>query len=164
MAKEGDVASEDPKFICDDHCGRLARWLRFVGYDCLHDQHELDSHLLRKAADENRVILTRDGRLVAKILARRAILLESYDPLAQLLQVLQSFSLIVERDRMFTRCTVCNQVTEAVDASAVWTSLPPHIQRTKSEFRLCLSCGRIYWSGTHVERMLEKLRAARLIV
>ena len=156
------MASTEPKFICDDHCGRLARWLRFIGFDCLHDQSETNSHLLRKAAGEDRVILTRDHCLAAKTLARQVILLASPDPLIQLREVLEASSLTVESGRFLTRCTICNERIETIDTSTVWDRIPPHVQRTRTEFRLCNSCGRIYWKGTHVERMLERLRAAGL--
>jgi hypothetical protein len=157
------MTSGDPIFICDDHCGRLARWLRFLGFDCLHDQSETDSHLLRQAAGQDRVILTRDRRLAAKTLARQVILLDSPDPLIQLREVLNTLALAVESGGVLTRCTICNEKTESVDASAVWERIPPYVQRTQTAFRLCRSCGRVYWKGTHVERMLERLRGAGFI-
>jgi uncharacterized protein len=156
------MALEDPRFICDDHCGRLARWLRFVGFDCLHDQKETDAQLLLKAADDNRVILTRDRHLAGKTLARQAILLSSSDPLIQLREVLESSSLTLADGRLLTRCTVCNAPTDIVDITAIWDRIPPYVQRTQTEFRLCGSCNRIYWKGTHVTRMLERLREVGL--
>jgi hypothetical protein len=109
------------------------------------------------------VILTRDRRLATKILARQVVLLVSPDPLIQLREVLESLGLSVERGRFLACCTVCNRRTEPVEASTIWTRIPSYVQQTQTEFRLCNSCRRRYWKGTHVERMLERLRAAGLI-
>ncbi len=163
MFSEDTIASTEPKFICDDHCGRLARWLRFIGFDCAHNQAGTDSHLLRQSAEEDRVILTCDRRLAAKVLARQVVLLVSPDPLIQLREVLESRGLGVERGLFLTRCTICNRRTESAEASTLWNRIPPYVQQTQTEFRLCNSCLRIYWKGTHVERTLERLRVAGLI-
>src|SRR3990172_9656915 len=139
------MVSAELRFICDDHCGRLARWLRFIGFDCAHDQAETDSRLLRQSAEDNRVILTRDRRLAAKVLARQVILLVSPDPLIQLREVLESLGLGVERGLLLTRCMLCNRRTETAGASAIWTRIPPYVQRTQTEFRLSSSCRHVYF-------------------
>lgn len=149
---------QDPKFICDDHCGRLARWLRFIGFDCRHDQVGADSAVLLIAANEERIILTRDHHLAALVLARRVVLLRSSDPLGQLREVLDNLSLDVDRARLLTRCTICNHSIEPADAANMWDRIPPYVQQTKSAFKTCAVCGRVYWEGTHIDRMVERLR------
>jgi len=153
----------EPKFACDDHCGRLARWLRTLGFDCAHDQSITDARLLAIALEEERIILTRDRRLVDRALARRTVLLESADPLAQLVQVLHVSGAPVDTNLLFTRCSVCNQPTEPTALAAVVDRVPPYVQKMHTAFRLCPTCGRVFWRGTHVQRMLERLQAAGIV-
>jgi uncharacterized protein with PIN domain len=150
--------SGEPRFICDDHCGRLARWLRFLGFDCLHNQNATDAQVLSLAATEDRVILTRDAHLAAKVLARQVHLLHESDPVRQLQEVIRAQMMSPDRKRLLTRCTICNHPTNPVDPSGVWERIPPYVRKTKTAFKLCMSCGRVYWDGTHVERMLEGLK------
>ncbi|MEW5702413.1 MAG: Mut7-C RNAse domain-containing protein [Candidatus Zixiibacteriota bacterium] len=153
----------EPKFACDDHCGRLARWLRILGFDCTHDQTITDAALLTAALAEERIILTRDARLAERTLARRRILLDSPDPLKQVVQVLQDTRTTVDDGRLFTRCTLCNQPTDPTELAAVIDRVPPYVQKTQTTFRLCPSCGRVFWRGTHVQRMLKRLQATGII-
>ena len=153
----------NPKFACDDHCGRLARWLRVLGFDCSHDQNIQDADLLRLALDEGRVILTRDADLADHTLARQVILLQSADPLAQVIEVMRSAGLTVDSDNLFVRCSCCNVMTEPTTLAAVAERLPPYVRRTQEVFRICPSCARIYWRATHVDHMLQRLRSAGII-
>jgi len=155
--------TNEPRFACDDHCGRLARWLRTLGYDCTHDQKIEDAALLRLALDEDRIILTRDHHLAAHTLARRVILLESYDPLIEVRQVLDTTGETVSPDRVFTRCTICNGPTAPTALESVADRLPPYVRKTQTVFRTCASCNRIFWRATHVQHMLKRLRAAGII-
>jgi uncharacterized protein with PIN domain len=154
------MVESDPKFACDDHCGRLARWLRVLGFDCAHDQEINDADLLKLALDENRTILTRDSYLAANALARRVILLSSSDPLMQLVEVIGEANLSVREDRLFTRCSTCNTPTASVAKETIADRLPPYVRRTRDVFRLCPVCNRIYWRATHVAHMLGRLREA----
>ncbi|HUU46904.1 MAG TPA: Mut7-C RNAse domain-containing protein [Acidobacteriota bacterium] len=155
--------SISPKFACDDHCGRLARWLRVLGFDCTHDQNIQDADLLRLALDEDRIILTRDARLAAHTLARQVILLQPADPLAQVVEVMRSAGLTVAPVNLFARCSRCNVMTEPTTLAAVAERLPPYVRRTQTVFRVCPSCDRIYWRATHVDHMLHRLRSAGII-
>lgn len=155
--------SANPKFACDDHCGRLARWLRVLGCDCAHDQNIKDADLLRLALEEDRTILTRDTVLAGHTLARQVILLQSADPLAQVVEVIESAGLTITPDNLFARCSCCNVMTEPTTLEAVTDRLPPYVRRTQTVFRICSSCDRIYWRATHVEHMLQRLRAAGIV-
>ena len=155
--------SDEPKFICDDHCGRLARWLRVVGFDCLHDQRCDNARLLKTALRDDRVILTRDRSLGAQALARRILCLEEADPLAQLRAVVRRMGLELRSERFFRRCSVCNAPTASVGLAEVADRLPPYVRRTQMTFRHCRSCDHIYWPGTHVRRMQERLARAGLL-
>ena len=150
------------KFICDDHCGRLARWLRFLGYDCAYDRTIDDSSLLKQAAESNRIILTRNTRMAAMAMARAVVILESNEPLGQVRQVLAQAGLSAERQRIGTRCSVCNGTTAPVALEQVAEHVPPYVQRTHNSFRQCADCRRVYWHGAHVDKMINELHMAGL--
>lgn len=154
------MLAPEPKFLCDDHCGRLARWLRFLGYDCSHDQDSDDSTVLRLALEEGRIILTRDQAMPEKAMARSIVLLESAHPLDQVNQVLGVYGLEISDERIGIRCTVCNTLTVSVEKSTIEARLPPYVRATQEIFRECPQCHRLYWRATHVTRMLERLRTA----
>jgi uncharacterized protein with PIN domain len=155
--------SLDTKFICDDHCGRLARWLRFLGFDCLY-QRDIDDHtLLRLAIDEQRTILTKDHALAEQAMARSLILLQSAVSLEQLAQVIGDLKLRIDLSRIGTRCSVCNGIAVSVPLEQIADRVPPYVRKTQTAFRECAHCHRIYWAGTHVQRMLERLHAAGIL-
>jgi len=153
----------EPTFLCDDHCGRLARWLRFLGFDCAHRQDFDDATVLRQALDEGRMILTRDHALAGRAMARSVVLLESSHPLEQVNQVLRAFDLKVSDAQIGTVCTVCNVLTEEVETDAIEERLPPYVRATQQVFRECTMCHRLYWRATHVMRMLARLREAGIL-
>jgi uncharacterized protein with PIN domain len=151
------------KFICDDHCGRLARWLRFSGYDCAYTPAVADASLLKQGASEGRIILTRDTRIAAKAMARAIVLIDSPVPLEQLRQVVEEEGLTIEIPRIGTRCSVCNGEASPVALEQVADGVPPYVRRTQTSFRQCADCLRIYWPGTHVQNMISQLRDAGLL-
>lgn len=148
------------KFVCDDNLGRLARWLRTLGFDTIFDRAITDDRILTVALAEERTIVTRDHRLAEKTLARRVILLETTDPLAQLVEVIRAADLQINSVFIFTRCPICNAVVEPIEKENYASDIPPYVYRTKDRFTRCAACGRIFWSGTHVDRMKEKLAGA----
>ena len=157
------MTPSESKFVCDDHCGRLARWLRFLGFDCAHRQDFDDATVLRIALDEARTILTRDHTLAEKAMARSIVLLDSADPLDQVRQVVGAFGLRVSSDGIGTVCTVCNLITDSIEKDVIEKRLPPYVRATQQEFRECPQCHRLYWRATHVMRMLERLRNAGIL-
>ena len=152
------------KFVCDDNLGRLARWLRTLGLDTVFDRAITDDQILSAALADDRVIITRDHRLAEKILARRVILLFSTKPLAQLQDVLEKTGLRLEAERLFTICPQCNVTLEEIKKEDFAAQIPPYVYRTKERFTRCRSCGRIFWRGTHVERMKQELAAAGISI
>src|SRR4030042_6093294 len=99
------------KFTCDDNLGKLAKWLRTLGYDTLFNQDIEDTELVSKALKEDRVILSRDQELKRfKMAEKNLFLLSSNQPLQQLKEVLAKFSLKTEEKSHFTRCIVCNTI------------------------------------------------------
>ena len=143
------------RFIADVMVGKLARWLRVLGFDVTYSNTYEDDEIVRIAESENRVILTRDTGLAARRLSTRCILIESGDYREQVGQVVRTFDL--KDFRVFSRCLECNVVLKAIDKEAVFDRVPPYVYFTQQQFAVCPSCNRVYWHGTHAEQMLKRL-------
>lgn len=146
------------KFIVDGMLGRLAKWLRILGYDTAYSPYLDDDQLVRLARAEGRLLLTRD-RGLARRRGLQCLLIESDHLEEQLGQVLAEPALAGEHP--FSRCPVCNTPLQKVDKTELEGRVPPHIFRTHKDFSLCPNCDKIYWPGTHWARMQEKLAGFR---
>lgn len=129
--------------------GRLCRWLRFLGYDCLYPEVMDDGDLLRLGEEEGRLILTRDKGLAARGNSTRVLLIRSDRLEVQLAQVVLELGL---DDRMaLTRCGVCNGILG--DAGGEAALAPPDVREKGKPVRRCPGCGRVYWWGSHTDRI-----------
>ena len=148
-----------PRFVADCNVGRLARWLRALGYDASYHARIDDAELVREAASEGRVLLTRDRDLTRRRVIQtglvRAVLIRDDDVRSQLRQVFGELGL--ELKGALTRCIVCNAELEARVPAVVAERVPPFVRRTQSRYSECPTCGRIYWAGTHWQRIREVL-------
>lgn len=140
----------EPRLVADAMLGKLARWLRILGYDTLYDPAWGDNELVRLARAGDRILLTRDVAL-ARRRGLRTLLIADDLLEAQLRQVVAALGLRTEAS--FSRCPVCNERLEEVPRSWAWGHVPPYTFCTQREFRLCPSCNRFYWRGSHWERM-----------
>lgn len=138
--------------------GGLARWLRVLGLDTAHDPALDDPELVDLAVDEDRVILTRDRRLVLRKRASNHLLIRSGVVDEQVAQVLADLAVEPHPDRLFSRCLRCNFALEELPAAEAVRQVPPYVARTQNRFRRCPSCRRIFWRATHAERMRRRLR------
>jgi uncharacterized protein with PIN domain len=147
-----------PAFVADGHLGRLARYLRTLGFDTWYEPHAGDDRLARVSADEDRILLTRDRGLLKRSIVRLGYLPRSDDPAEQLREVAARYGL-AERARPFTRCVRCNGVLRAVDRAAVAERLAnePRTLRYFDTFAECPGCGSIYWPGSHFDRLSAML-------
>lgn len=145
------------RFICDDNLGKLAKWLRTLGYDTHFQLTIDDGELVSISLKENRVILSRDTKLSRFKIKDRYLLIRSEKPLEQLKQVVDHFKLKKGKDLLFSRCLVCNQVLQKVEKEKIKDRLYPYVYQTQENFVYCSVCDRIYWAATHVERMAQKL-------
>ena len=146
------------KLLADGMLGRLAKWLRILGFDTLYDPALDDHALLRLARAEGRILLTCDRELAHRRGAP-SLLVESTDLESQLRQVVRDLHL--NPDAAFSRCPVCNAPLREVEKSQVAGRVPPYVFRTQERFSLCPQCGRIYWRGTHWARMCQKIAQLR---
>ncbi len=146
------------KFLCDDNLGKLAKYLRMLGYDTYFKREISDAELLGVMLKENRIVLTRDQSLIKRIEEDRYLFIESNMPDEQLKQVIVHFNLAFNESKLFRRCLECNELCETVSKEQVKDKVFPYILKTQDSFQRCPSCGRIYWQGSHYEAMCEKLR------
>ncbi len=144
----------EPRFVLDGHLGRLASHLRMLGLDCLYDRASTDEQLAQVSAEEGRILLTRDRRLLMRKIVTQGTLLRSLDSNEQLHEVVQRYELW-QWVKPFQRCLRCNHPLETVSKEAVIDRLEPLTKRYFDEFRLCPACDQVYWKGSHYERMLE---------
>ena len=141
------------RFVADAMLGRLARWLRAVGCDCVQlSLHAPDAEIVARARREDRVLLTRDRHLLRELRPPRALEVISDDPLEQLRQVVATFG-IDRPATYFTRCMVDNSPLHEVALIDVADHIPPGAREVPGPFRQCGSCGRVYWRGSHARRM-----------
>lgn len=155
------AAGAPPRFAADAMLGRLARWLRALGFDTTLEGDGSDERLVRRAAREGRVILTRDRRLPEEWRVRPVVVLSSDDPEAQLRALARRYDL-AGRARPFTRCTRCNAPLETPEPEDVARRVPEAVRRRTRRFLRCPACRRIYWAGSHTRRMERRLRRALL--
>jgi hypothetical protein len=139
--------------------GGLARWLRVLGLDVAYQPELHDAELVRRAVAEERVILTRDRKLVERRAARSHLLIASERVEAQVQQVLRELRVEVAAARLLTRCLRCNQPLRELPREEAIARVPPFVARTQARFRECPGCGRVYWPATHVARIRARLAA-----
>jgi hypothetical protein len=141
------------RFVADGHVGRLAAYLRMLGFDTWYENNADDALLAAVASGEGRVLLTRDVGLLKRREVELGYCLRSDKPHEQLREVTRRFELH-PHFAPFTRCMACNGPLMAVPKSEVSDVLPPHTRETKNEFSRCLQCGKIYWRGSHHAHMM----------
>ena len=146
----------EPRFVLDGHLGRLAAYLRMLGFDVWYQQFATDTELARKASEERRVLLTRDVGLLKRKEVERGSFIRAHTPDDQLRQVIDRFGLAA-RVLPFTRCMACNGLLAPVEKIEVEDVLPPHTRETKDEFKRCTLCAKVYWKGSHHAAMLRRI-------
>lgn len=148
------------RFIADANVGKLARWMRVLGYDTLFFNDIDDDLLIEIAMRENRTVLTRDTRIMDRRVVSqgrlKALLVRDDDPRQQLRQVVQALHLD-PRQTQFTLCLRCNVPLVARDRAEVGNLVPPYVFSTQQQYMQCPRCQRVYWRGTHWQRMSREL-------
>jgi len=140
--------------------GKLARWLRMMGYDSVFFNGDDDSQMVKQALAEGRIILTRDTGMMRRraisVGRVRAVLITSEEPERQMQQLMSILDL-KEQSRPFTLCLECNQPLERRSREEVAGRVPPYVYRTQTQYMECPNCHRIYWRGTHWAAMVRKI-------
>jgi len=140
------------KFVLDVHLGRLTAYLRMLGLDAEYHRQATDPELVRISSEQGRILLTRDRGLLKHAAVTRGYWLRQTDSRRQAAEIVKRFDMAPCLDP-FTRCMVCNGRLRTVEKAKVQDRLPARIAHQKNEFRECPLCFRLYWKGSHYERM-----------
>ncbi len=152
-----DPGRPAPPLLADAMLGKLARWLRALGYDTLYLQ-VTDAEIAHRARVEGRILLTQDRQL-ARRRGLRTVLITSQDLVVQVSEVLAA---VGPPPVDSPRCMVCNGALERISHDEAAKQVPAYVAATQEDFRRCVGCGRIYWQGTHWDGIRERI--ARVLV
>lgn len=149
---------EVPRFVVDNHLGRLASALRMFGFDTLYRNDYADDELAVISVLEDRILLTRDHRLLMRKIIQRGYWVRSQVPAEQTLEIFRRFDL-AGRSQPFRRCLRCNDLLLPVSKMDILDQLKPMTKIYYTVFHRCPQCGQLYWKGSHYERMQERINA-----
>ena len=142
----------ETRFVIDNHLGRLASYLRMMGFDSLYKNDYQDDELARTSHSEGRILLTRDRGLLKRSEVVYGYYVRAVKPDEQLIEVMRRYSLI-RLVAPFTLCIRCNGKLEDVLKENIVDRLPPGVRDGQDQFRRCRTCDQVYWKGSHYERM-----------
>jgi uncharacterized protein with PIN domain/sulfur carrier protein ThiS len=147
----------EPKFVLDTHLGKLAAYLRILGFDTLYRNDYPDEELARVSAEEKRILLTKDRGLLKRRLVTHGYCVRATDPKQQVKEVLERFDLFGNVSP-FSRCIRCNGLLEQVSKQAIEGRLPPDTRQYYDDFYRCTACDQLYWPGSHYDAMQTLVR------
>jgi uncharacterized protein with PIN domain len=153
------VPAGEPRFVLDVNLGKLARWLRLLGFDALYRNNFHDAELAALAARDERIVLTRDRRLLFHGCIVHGAWIRHDIPDQQVLEVIRRFRLAA-RIRPLHRCTRCNDLIAPASPTEVWERLEPKTRLYYQDFFQCRGCRRVYWRGSHYDGIIAKIRHA----
>jgi hypothetical protein len=142
------------RFVVDTHLGRLAGYLRMVGFDALYRNDFADDELARISSHQSRILLTKDRGLLKRSKVTHGYFVREIHPRAQLIEVLRRFDL-VGLITPFQRCMRCNGLVIPVPKEDILDQLPLRTRQEHDAFQRCEGCGRVYWRGSHYRRMQQ---------
>ena len=148
------------RFLITFELGRLAKWLRILGFDAVYLKPVKKSKIIVEALKENRIILTRNNKIKTQVNSG-VICIKSDLVFEQLQEVVNKLNLQIDKDNLFSRCLICNVRLELVDKEKIKSEVPAYVYRKHSEFRKCPNCQRVYWPGSHWRKVKEDLDKIR---
>lgn len=151
------------KFIVDGMLGKIARWLRMLGYDAKYVNDGSDDEILKIALDEERIILTRDYQLFRKanLQGAKAVFVEGKTHIEKLANLSKQLNIRLEIDINKSRCPKCNSRLKLAGKEEVKDKIPASTYRIYDEFWVCAGCGQVYWMGSHWRKINDSLSRAR---
>ena len=152
---------DNPRFVLDVHLGRLAAYLRMLGFDTLYRNDYDDPTLADISADEHRILLTCDRRLLMRKQITHGYFVRARQPQQQILEILSRFDLY-NNQKPFTRCIHCNSKTRAVKKQEIESQLLPKTKKYYDEFYQCETCKKIYWQGSHYLKMQDMINKIKI--
>ncbi len=159
LSKLRDVPLRDTRFILDVHLGKLAKYLRMLGFDTLYQNKMDDPELAMISNNTKRILLTRDRGLLMRRIVERGLFIRNNDPYDQCLEVIEKLDLW-DTIHPFSRCMVCNQKINTIEISQpefkeIEGLIPTKVKKWYTEYYYCKSCHKVYWKGSHFDRMNE---------
>ncbi|MCB2199889.1 Mut7-C ubiquitin/RNAse domain-containing protein [bacterium] len=153
---------DSPAFLLDVHLGRLAGYMRLAGIDTHYHAEDIgDPALVGTSADDDRILLTCDRRLLMHRAVRWGALLRNRNSFKQMQEVLDRFNLR-SHTAPFTRCMACNGQLREATVPEIEAAAPPLVRvrygLDPKHYQTCPDCGRLFWAGTHTDRMRTLLR------
>ena len=147
------------KFIADGMLGRVARWLRLMGYDTLYMNTPHKTEIIRMARKEKRLILTKDRKLYEEN-PEITFYIEGKNTESQLKEIKNKLNLEIDEEKIFSICSICNVPLVRKEKEEIKHLVPEYVYNNKEEFSQCPRCGRVYWEGDHckhIREVIEKL-------
>lgn len=149
----------ETRFVLDTHLGRLAAYLRMLGFDTIHRQDCDDEELARISANDHRILLTRDRGLLKRSAVTHGYYVRETNPRRQLVEVMRRFDLAGSLEP-FRRCLRCNALLVPAALEDVSDLVPERSREHYDDFRCCPGCHRVYWGGSHYRRMERLIERA----
>jgi len=155
--KVRDKALRETKFILDCHLGKLAKYLRMLGFDTLYSNSFEDDEIIDIADEQHRIILTRDKLLLRSQKISHGYYIRTIDKHEQLKEVVRKFDLH-SQFLSFTRCMTCNSCLQKVNKEDIIHKIEPETATIYNEFYMCKPCDKVFWRGSHFKRMEQYIR------
>ena len=146
-----------PCFAAEKTLGKLAKWLRLLGFDTLYESEFAADEFIENLGND-RILLTRTQHIRTKSTISRLIFVHSDHWVEQLKQIILELGLNAAQTRPFSRCLHCNILIVTAEKEALWGRVPDYIFESHDHFLTCPKCGKVYWSGSHTERGLEMIQ------
>ncbi|MFB3056038.1 MAG: Mut7-C RNAse domain-containing protein [Ignavibacteriaceae bacterium] len=150
----------EPKFIADVHLGKLARYLRMMGFDVFYKNDFDDDKIVSLSLTEKRAILTRDRGILKRSKVTHGYWVRTTKINEQVIEVIKRFDL-KNNIKEFSRCIDCNTVLKPISKNEIIDDLPPKVLKSQTDFSRCPACQKNYWKGTHHQKMLSFIQSVK---
>ena len=154
LSHSAGTASMIPCFAAEKTLGKLAKWLRLLGFDTLYESEVAAGEFIEKLGND-RILLTRTRLIRRQSTIGKLIFVHSDHWAEQLKQIILELGLNAAQTRPFSRCLRCNIPIVSAEKDSLWGRVPDYIFETHDHFLTCPKCGKVYWSGSHTQRGLE---------
>jgi len=139
---------QQQKFIVTQELGKLAKWLRILGYDCVYYDKKAVSELIVQVLRDRRILLAR-SETFTKYKGIQALVIKHDHVEQQVEQIVRELGLTLDEENIFRRCVECNTPLEDITKEEIKEKVPEYVFQTQEKFKKCPGCGKIFWKGTH---------------
>ncbi len=150
----------ETRFVLDVNLGALARYLRLLGFDSEYSNTSSDQRLAEITANDRRILLTRDVDLLKRKAVTHGYFVRATDVRTQTVEVVRRLDLL-DQIRPFVRCMNCNAELVPVPKEAIEHRLQERTRLYYNEFRICPGCDRLYWHGSHHDKLMQFIQTVR---